>query len=73
MISYPKTNDLVKLLTLFPGKKVSSDDEAFAYTLSRFAAKSRYGDGGEIPWDGGQMMVKAKEFVEAVEKFWNDQ
>jgi HEPN domain-containing protein len=69
-IDYPKTHDLVLLLELFPQKKVSEEDETFAYILSRFAVESRYGRRSVPPMDGRQMLEKAKEFVRKIGTLW---
>jgi len=70
-IAYPKTHDLLMLLELFPQEKVSEDDEFFAQILSQFAVDSRYGEYVEPPWDGRQMLEKAKEFAEFIETLWD--
>jgi len=71
-IDYPWTHDLVALLKLFPQKGISEDDKLFAYVMSRFAVESRYSDYFTPPWDGRQMLEKAKKFAEFIETFWED-
>ena len=71
-IDYPKTHDLARLLYLFPQEKISKDDETFINILSQFAVESRYGEDVEPPWNGRQMMEKAKKFAELVETLWED-
>jgi len=69
---YPKTHDLVVLLKLFPQKKITEDDKAFAYILSRFAVESGYSKRSVPPMDGQQMMEKTKIFAELIEILWDD-
>lgn len=70
-IDYPKTHDLVLLLTLFPQKMICEEDEIFAHILSRFAVESRYGLYATPPLDDRQMLDKAKMFVELIETTWS--
>ncbi|MCL2607477.1 MAG: HEPN domain-containing protein [Methanomassiliicoccaceae archaeon] len=69
-IDYPKTHDLSMLLELFPQENINEDDEIFAQILSQFAVNTRYGECIELPWDGQEMLEKAKEFVEKMETLW---
>jgi HEPN domain-containing protein len=70
-IDYPKTHDLLLLLKLFPRKKITEEDEMYAYILSRFALESGYHDSFEPPLDGGQLMDRTKKFAELIETLWD--
>ena len=63
-VDYPWTHDLGALLKVFPTTHVSEDDKTFLYILSRFAVESRYNDYFKPPWDGRQMLERAKKFAE---------
>ncbi|MCL2712436.1 MAG: HEPN domain-containing protein [Methanomassiliicoccaceae archaeon] len=69
-IDYPKTHDLVLLLELFPQEKVTKEDAAFAYILSRFSVETRYRRSYAPPMDGKQIFERAKRFAAKIETLW---